>query len=118
MGKINNSLKTMARQFFLEDQVKFLGEVEHQSALGAIAQADLFVRPSLVDGDALSVREALALGRRVVASAVGYRPPGTCLFKCGESSDLAQKMEQALNQPVVQTREEPAWEALLSLYRI
>ncbi len=121
IGKIDNLFAIMARQLLLENKVRLLGEVERLSVLGAIAQADLFVRPSLVDGDALSVREALALGCRVVASAVGYRPPGTCLFKNADPFDLALKMEQALSQPVIQNpaiqKEEPTWEAFLSLYR-
>jgi glycosyltransferase involved in cell wall biosynthesis len=53
-----------------------LGEVDHAAALAVMAAADVFVRPTRADGDAVSVREALALGCQVVASEVGHRPPG------------------------------------------
>jgi len=46
----------------------------------------VFVRPTLADGDAVSVREALALGRVVVASAVGERPAAARLFPAGDAA--------------------------------
>ncbi|HEY6100058.1 MAG TPA: glycosyltransferase, partial [Anaeromyxobacter sp.] len=52
-----------------------LGDVPHGAALAVIAAADVLVRPTRADGDAVSVREALALGTAVVATETGHRPP-------------------------------------------
>jgi glycosyltransferase involved in cell wall biosynthesis len=66
------------------------GELTRERALAVVAAADLFIRPTLADGDAISVREALALGRPVAASAVGCRPPAAHTFPAGDSAALAE----------------------------
>jgi glycosyltransferase involved in cell wall biosynthesis len=76
-----------------------LGERPHPEALAWIAGCDLFVRPTRADGDALSVREAVALGRPVVASAVGLRPSGCRLVSPGDPEALAAEMASVLGQP-------------------
>jgi hypothetical protein len=98
-----------------------LGEIDHGAALGVIAGCDVFVRPTRADGDALSVREALSLGRTVVASAVGHRPPG-CLLYAGGADELARRMLAAARRPAPQPVSStlPArdpFEALLDVYR-
>ena len=76
-----------------------LGELDHSAALAVISGADVFVRPTRSDGDALSVREALALGRRVVASAIGHRPPGCMLFPSGDADALSARLAEAAALP-------------------
>jgi glycosyltransferase involved in cell wall biosynthesis len=76
-----------------------LGEVPHPHALGVMAACDVFVRPTRSDGDAVSVREALALGRTVVASAAGHRPPGCLLFPPGDAAALSAQMAAAARLP-------------------
>ncbi|MHB8418019.1 MAG: glycosyltransferase [Myxococcales bacterium] len=61
----------------LGERALVLGEVSHGEALGLFAQADVFLRPTLADGDALSLREALARGAAAVATSVVPRPEGT-----------------------------------------
>jgi glycosyltransferase involved in cell wall biosynthesis len=72
-----------------------LGEVAHAGALAVIEAADVFVRPTRADGDAVSVREALALGCTVVASDVGHRPGGCLLFRAGDAGALAARLAEA-----------------------
>jgi glycosyltransferase involved in cell wall biosynthesis len=102
----------------LRGGVLALGELDHGSALGVVAASDAFVRPTIADGDALSVREALALGRPVVASAVGDRPPGCLLFRAGDAAALAARMLAAAQAPA--PRAQPPlrdpFEALLAIY--
>ncbi len=76
-----------------------LGEIDHRAALGVLAACDVFVRATRADGDASSVREALALGRLVVASAIGHRPHGCLLFRPGDAADLAHAMAEAAGLP-------------------
>ncbi len=75
--------------------IHLLGELSHGSALAVMRSSEVFVRPTRADGDAVSVREALALGRSVVASATGYRPPGCLLFRTGDAAELALRMAEA-----------------------
>ena len=80
----------------LTEAVVGLGELSHAETLGVIAGSDVFVRPTLADGDSISVREALTLGVRCVASDVASRPEGTVLFKSENSNDLASGLERAM----------------------
>lgn len=54
--------------------------------------ADICVRPTLDDGDAVSIREALHLGKPVVASDAVPRPAGCVTFRRGDAADLARAL--------------------------
>lgn len=75
-----------------------LGAIERQRALALLQASTLFVRPTRVDGDAVSVREALALGTPVVATRVGHRPEGVLLCDAGDAAALADAMDHALRR--------------------
>lgn len=72
-----------------------LGEIDHGEALAVIGEADVFVRPTLADGDAITVREALALGCAVVASEVGHRPAGCLTFPLRDGKALLARLSEA-----------------------
>jgi len=76
-----------------------LGEVPHDRCLALLRASDVTVRSTFVDGDAITVREALAFGVPVVASDTDFRPEGVTLFRRGDASDLAAKVTQVLAQP-------------------
>jgi glycogen synthase len=82
----------LVRRLDLSETVRFLGQLPHDQCLALIARSDLLVRPSLADGDALSVREALSMGVPVVASNVGSRPPTATLFRTSDTTDLVEKV--------------------------
>jgi glycosyltransferase involved in cell wall biosynthesis len=101
-----------------------LGEIPNDAAVAVIAAADLFARPTRADGDAVSVREALALGTPVVASAVGHRPAGCLLFPPGDADALAERLAEAAALPrgsgraaAAAPRERDPLEALYAIYR-
>jgi glycosyltransferase involved in cell wall biosynthesis len=54
----------------------FTGDVEREITIHLIEKADLLLRPTYFDGDAVSVREALFLQTPVVATDNGMRPDG------------------------------------------
>lgn len=83
----------------LGNRAVVLGELEHGLARSLIASADIFLRPTLADGDSVSVREALSLGVRVVASDVGRRPAEVALFRAGDRADLARAVDLSLSLP-------------------
>jgi glycosyltransferase involved in cell wall biosynthesis len=60
---------------------------------------DVYLRPTRSDGDAVSVREVLALGGTVVASDCCDRPVGTRLFASGDAGALAAAVLQAVSAP-------------------
>ena len=78
-----------------------LGEVPHERCLAFLRVADVVVRSTFLDGDAITVREALAFGVPVVASDTAFRPDGVTLFRKGDVSDLVAKLAQVLAAPRV-----------------
>lgn len=60
------------------------------------AYADLFVRPTLSDGESVSVQEALYFGVPVVASDVCVRPQQCIKYEPANTTDLARKLSYVL----------------------
>jgi glycogen synthase len=96
-----------------------LGEIPHGEVLGVLRACEVFVRPTRADGDSVSVREALALGCRVVASDVGHRPAGCVLFPAGDAAALSACLEPAAAAPRPEPREpgEDPFDAIVAAYR-
>jgi glycosyltransferase involved in cell wall biosynthesis len=76
-----------------------VGEISHEWCLGLLQEADVVVRSTFADGDAITVREALNLGVPVVASDTDFRPAGVVLFKKGDATDLVEKLTGVLGSP-------------------
>jgi glycosyltransferase involved in cell wall biosynthesis len=91
--------RTLIRRRGLHGAVRLLGDLDHDACLAVMARSDVFVRPTRADGDSISVREALALGVRTVASHVGSRPSGVHLFAAGNVDGLVHAVERALEGP-------------------
>lgn len=110
----------MIRALHLSKHFRFLGLLPHERCMAVIARSDLFIRPSLVDGDAVSVREALCMGVPVIASDATSRPAGVTQFRAGDSKDLEEKII-TLVQAGLAAREPVAGpdfgETILSVYR-
>ena len=67
----------------------------------AIKAADLFLRPTLSDGDSIGVREALHFGIPVVASDAAPRPDSVHLFPSRSLEGLVQAVRKVLSQSEV-----------------
>ncbi|MCD6327006.1 glycosyltransferase family 4 protein [bacterium] len=81
----------------LSGSVLMPGDLPHPIALTICKElADVMIRPTMVDGDSSFVREGVALCKPVVASDTDFRPEGVILFKIGDASELAEKVEYAL----------------------
>ena len=62
-----------------------------------INSADIFIRPTITDGDALSVKESIYMEKITVVSDCTIRPDNVILFKTSCSKDLANKVNFILN---------------------
>lgn len=82
-----------------------------------------FIRPTMTDGDSLSLRECLDMGVPVVASDAVPRPKGCILFPCGDLDALESSLQAVLdNYPECQSQArlaKPAncLDSLLTCYR-
>lgn len=96
-----------------------LGEVSHERCLSLLREADVVVRSTFADGDAITVREALDLGVPVVASDTAFRPAGVVLFRKGDVPDLLEKVTQVLSAPGARPeRTAPTVQPAQDLWRI
>jgi glycosyltransferase involved in cell wall biosynthesis len=88
-----------------QQQIKSLGLSEHflllhekVSFVKVIERSDVVVRPTNTDGDALTIREAIYLGKPILASDVVERPEGTTLFKTRDLDDLEAKLVELIKE--------------------
>ena len=70
------------------DNVCIPGNVEHAVTLHLIDNADVLLRTTLYDGDAISVREALFLDTPVIATDNGMRPEGVHVIPMRDADAL------------------------------
>jgi len=103
-GPLRAELQDYVRKMGLEKQVRFLGV--RTDVLEILTAADAFVLSSLWEGNPLSVMEAMAAGKPVIASGVGGVPE---LVEDGMSGILvpAQKPE-ALAEAIIRLAQDPA----------
>ena len=64
------------------------------SFIRLINEVDIVLRPTLTDGDALTIREALYMNKDVVASKVVKRPEFTTLYETANTYDLFSKIKE------------------------
>jgi glycogen synthase len=84
--------RALIRELGLEGRVMIAGNRSHADCQATLKRAAVLLRPTLFDGDSLSVREALALGVPVVATATEFRPKGVRLYH----REVAGEAEAAL----------------------
>ena len=70
--------------------ISLAGNVDHAVTLHLINDADVLLRTTLFDGDAISVREALFLGTPVIATDNAMRPDGVHLIRIGDKDELVE----------------------------
>jgi glycosyltransferase involved in cell wall biosynthesis len=96
----SGSLEEMLRQRIAgqpyHDRILLCGDLAHEDTLRAIAGSELVLRTTLYNGDSVSVREALALGKPVIATDNGMRPAGVRLIPAQAPGKLLEAIEAAL----------------------
>ncbi len=122
-GPLRKKLEETARSLRLEDHVQFLGN--RPDAKNLIRQADIFVLPSLWEGLPLTLLEAMAAGKPVVASRIDnieeviedgrdglLVPPGDdrsladAIVKLLDNPDIAEKMGREGQRKIVKEFDE------------
>ena len=90
--KLNSRFDLINKPFIL-----IAGEIEYPVNLLIIKNGDVYLRPTDHDGDAVSIREALALNTPVVASRTSFRPEGILLFDIRDYEGLLLNIKSALD---------------------
>ena len=106
-GSLEEPLKKAVAAKSYAQNVFLAGDVEHKITLHLIKRADVLLRTTLFDGDAIAVREALHLGTPVVATDNGMRPAGVCLIPIHDAEALIRAIENAVEREKRETNEKP-----------
>jgi len=85
----------------MQTQGNFLLHTHSENFAGIAALADGTIRATCSDGDALSVRESLYLGKVTLASDAAARPEGTKIFKSRDVQDLVKTIVESLAEKSV-----------------
>jgi glycosyltransferase involved in cell wall biosynthesis len=107
-GPDRAKLEALACDLGLTDRVLFLGHRHDVPDL--LASCDLFVLPSLFEGHPLSILEAMAAGRPVIATAIGGTDEAVIQCQTGllippaDSAALASAITVVLNDPALARR--------------
>jgi glycosyltransferase involved in cell wall biosynthesis len=70
-GPLAEELFDLAKQYKLEERVRFIGHIGHDKLPAYLKVSDIFVRPSRSEGMGNSFIEAMAVGLPVIATQVG-----------------------------------------------
>lgn len=107
------------RELGLEEHWLILEQPFSSAAL--YARCDVFVRPSITDGDSVSIRECLALDKPVVASDSVERPAACRLFRNRDQDGLEEAVREVLGDPAgaqLRCRQSPVLDASIPIGRI
>lgn len=85
----------------LENHIYFL--MDKKELWPLFKKVDLFVRPTLSDGESVSVQEALYFNVPVVASDAVARPRQVITFSSGDAMDLSQKIKSVLGDTLYES---------------
>ncbi|MGB2753026.1 MAG: glycosyltransferase family 4 protein [Pyrinomonadaceae bacterium] len=92
-GSMQTEVETAIQNSGCADNIYLAGNVDHAVTLHLMRDADIVLRTTLFDGDAISVREALFLGTPVIATDNGMRPEGVELIGVGDLSALVERVK-------------------------
>lgn len=96
-GSLEKELRELITQKSYAEHIFLAGDMDREIVLHLIEKADLMLRTTIFDGDAISVREALFLGTPVIATDNGMRPKGVKLFPIKDIDSLEQAIVEELS---------------------
>ena len=92
-GSMQTEVEAAIQNSGCADNIYLAGNVDHAVTLNLMRDADIVLRTTLFDGDAISVREALFLGTPVIATDNGMRPDGVELIGISDKAALVESVK-------------------------
>jgi glycosyltransferase involved in cell wall biosynthesis len=109
-GPEEHRLKSLARSLNLGNSVQFIPALNHNDLLNYLSKCSLFVLPSIFETMGITMLEAMASGKPVVASNIAgpneviSHGRNGLLFERGNSIDLKSQIEEVLTNPEMRRR--------------
>ena len=94
-GSLRENLEAAVAAKPYRDRIMLTGDVAHAVTLHLINDADILLRTTLFDGDAIAVREALFLNTPVIATDNAMRPDGVDLIPMHDADALVENISEA-----------------------
>jgi len=120
-GSIREDVEAAVGTTGYAGNILLAGNVEHAVVLHLIRDADILLRTTLFDGDAISVREAIYLGTPVIATDTGTRPAGVHLIPSSDRTALVSEVLSVITagkQPSADTSPDNSnIEKILKIYK-
>lgn len=88
--KVKKMVAAMQNGWFAEN-------LDPDTFVAILSISDIYVRATTVDGDAVSIREAGFLGKKIVASDAISRPAGSLTYAVGDVEGLTEQLLVAIN---------------------
>lgn len=98
-GSMKTEVEAAIQNSGCADNIYLAENVDHAVTLHLMRDADVVLRTTLFDGDAISVREALFLGTPVIATNNGMRPQGVELIGVGDVAALVESVNEIARRP-------------------
>ena len=118
-GSLENDLRELIAAKTYAENILLAGDTEREIVLHLIENADVLLRTTIFDGDAISIREAIFLGTPVIATDNGMRPPKVKLIPKRDQNALVAKVKEQLqlekNEP---KSEEDGWKHIRKVVKI
>lgn len=93
-GSMQSEVESAVKNSGCADNICLAENIDHAVTLHLMRDADIVLRTTLFDGDAISVREALFLGTPVIATDNGMRPDGVELIGVGDKAALIERVKE------------------------
>ncbi|MDH3494187.1 MAG: glycosyltransferase, partial [Acidobacteriota bacterium] len=87
-GSLRDSLEDLIESKSYAENIILAGDTDRDVVLRLIERAEILLRTTVFDGDAISIHEALFLGTPVIATDNGMRPEGVTLIPVGGMEEL------------------------------
>lgn len=91
---------------------------QKHSYASLLSYSDIMIRATATDGDSLSVREALDLGVRVIATDCVDRPVGVLLFKYNDEQSLIESLLRQNSEEILNSPKNDVVTSIIELYKI
>jgi glycosyltransferase involved in cell wall biosynthesis len=130
-GSLRESMETLCKELNIADRVFFYGHLSLEKVMALVADSNIYALTSLEEGLPISLIEAMALGRPIVATNVGGVPDvvedgiNGLLVPPRAPERLAQAMERLLNEPGLSLKlakaastsaKDYSWHNIVSMY--
>ncbi len=92
--------------------------IQKHSYASLLSYSDIMIRATATDGDSLSVREALDVGVRVIATDCVDRPAGVVLFKYNDEQSLTESLKMNENNKGIRTSDNDVVNSIVKIYQL